>query len=174
MLIKYRDFEPRLGARVWVADSADVIGDVELGDDAAVWFGAVVRGDVNSIRVGARTNIQDGAVIHVTHYNLPDKSDGFTTDIAEDVTIGHRAVLHGCRIGKACIIGMNSVILDGAAIGEESIVGAGALVTMGKTFPPRSLIMGSPARVARSLSDDEVAGLYESAKLYVRLKDEYR
>ena len=173
MIYTYKDLSPKVGKNSWIASSADVIGDVSMGEDCSIWFGCVVRGDVHHIHIGDRVNIQDLSMIHVTHYKKADKSDGNPTIIEDDVTIGHRVMLHGCTIQKACLIGMSSTILDGAIIGEESIVGANSLVTKNKTFPPRSLIMGSPAKVVRSLSDEEVQELYNSAKRYVTFKDSY-
>jgi carbonic anhydrase/acetyltransferase-like protein (isoleucine patch superfamily) len=157
-----------------VADSADVIGNVTLGENCSIWFGCVVRGDVHYISIGDRTNIQDLSMIHVTHYKKEDMSDGNPTVIGSDVTVGHRVMLHGCTIEDACLIGMSATILDGAVIGRESIVGAGALVTKNRVFPPRSLIMGSPAKVVRELTDEEVEELYASAKRYVAFKEDYR
>jgi carbonic anhydrase/acetyltransferase-like protein (isoleucine patch superfamily) len=173
VISEFKQFFPKIGKRVFVAKSADVIGDIKIGDDSSVWFGVVIRADVHKVRIGKRTSVQDGAVIHVTHHKLPDRSDGSPTIVGDDVTIGHRAVLHGCVVEKACLIGMGAIILDGAKIGAESIVGAGALVTHGKIFPPRSLILGSPAKAVRTLSDDEVKELYLSAARYVNFKDEY-
>ena len=173
MLLRYKEWFPKVGQNAWIAPDATIVGNVELGKESSVWFGCVIRGDVHYIKIGDRTNIQDLTMIHVTHYKKPDMSDGFPTIIGNDVTIGHRVMLHGCIIEDACLIGMNSTILDGARIGKESIVGAGALVTGGKEFPPRSLILGSPAKVVRQLSDEEVADLYASAKRYVAFKNEY-
>ena len=173
IILEYDGISPEFGDRAWVAPGATVIGDVKMGKDSSIWFGCVVRGDVHKIRIGDRTNIQDLSMVHVTHYKKPDKSDGHPTIIGNDVTIGHRVMLHGCTIEDACLIGMSATILDGAVIGKESIVGAGALVTMNKVFPPRSLILGSPAKVVRELSDDEVAELYASAKRYVEFKEKY-
>jgi carbonic anhydrase/acetyltransferase-like protein (isoleucine patch superfamily) len=157
----------------WIAPTASVIGNVTMGEDVSIWFGAVVRGDVHYITIGDRSNIQDLSMVHVTHYKKEDMSDGNPTIIGNDVTVGHRVMLHGCTIEDACLIGMSATILDGAVIGKESIVGAGALVTKNKKFPPRSLIMGSPAKVVRELTDAEVAELYASATRYVSFKNEY-
>jgi len=165
---------PKIGENSWIAPSADIIGDVACGNDCSIWFGCVVRGDVHYIKIGERVNIQDLSMIHVTHYKKPDKSDGNPTIIGDDVTIGHRVMLHGCTIENACLIGMSATILDGAVIGKESIVGAGSLVTKNKVFPPRSLIMGSPAKVVRELSDEEVKELYASAQRYVAFKKDYQ
>jgi len=173
MLHTFKGIEPKIKAGTWIAPSADVIGDVNIGKDCSIWFGCVVRGDVHYISIGDRTNIQDLSMIHVTHYKNGDKSTGNPTVIGNDVTVGHRVMLHGCTIEDACLIGMSATILDGAIIGKESIVGAGALVTKNKVFPPRSLIVGSPAKVVRELNDEEVAELYASAKRYVAFKKDY-
>ena len=154
------------GERYFVAPSAAVIGRVTLGTDANVWFGAVVRGDGNTISIGARSNVQDTAVVHVDH-DAP-------VEIADDVTIGHAAVVHGCTIGRLSLIGIGATILSHAVIGECCIVGAGALVTERKHFPDRSLIIGAPARVAREVSDEEIESLRLSAEHYAALGREYR
>ncbi len=174
MVLSYREWTPQCGKQTWVAPSADVIGNVVMGDDVGIWFGCVIRGDVHRISIGDRSNIQDLSMIHVTHYKKEDMSDGNPTVIGNDVTVGHRVMLHGCTIEDACLIGMSATILDGAVIGRESIVGAGSLVTKNKIFPPQSLIMGTPAKVVRSLHDDEVAELYASAARYVAFKENYR
>ena len=173
MLLKFKEWTPTLGRKAWVAKSASVIGRTSMGEDAAVWFGCVVRGDVHHISIGDRSNIQDLSMIHVTHHKKDDMSDGNPTIIGNDVTVGHRVMLHGCTIEDACLIGMSATILDGAVIGKESIVGASSLVTKNKVFPPRSLIMGSPAKVIRTLTDAEVEELYASATRYVAFKNEY-
>ncbi|WP_281951451.1 gamma carbonic anhydrase family protein [Nitrosophilus kaiyonis] len=173
MLLRYKNWFPKIKENAWIAPDSTVIGNVEIGKDSSIWFGCVIRGDVHYIKIGDRTNIQDLSMIHVTHYKNPDMSDGYPTIIGNDVTVGHRVMLHGCIIEDACLIGMNSTILDGAVIGKESIVGAGSLVTGGKKFPPRSLILGSPAKVVRSLSDEEVQELYNSANRYVTFKNDY-
>jgi len=173
MIHKFKNIVPKLGKNTWVAPSSDIVGDVSCGEDCSIWFGSVVRGDVHYIQIGDRVNIQDLSMIHVTHYKKVDKSDGNPTIIGDDVTIGHRVMLHGCTIENACLIGMSATILDGAVIGKESIVGAGALVTKNKKFPPRSLIVGSPAKVIRELNDEEVKELYASAKRYVEFKKDY-
>ncbi|RLA62958.1 MAG: gamma carbonic anhydrase family protein [Epsilonproteobacteria bacterium] len=173
MLSKFKHWTPKLGKNTWVAEGASVIGRTSIGEDSAVWFGCVVRGDVHYISIGDRSNIQDLSMIHVTHYKKEDMSDGNPTIIGNDVTVGHRVMLHGCTIEDACLIGMSATILDGAVIGKESIVGASSLVTKNKVFPPRSLIVGSPAKVVRELNEEEVAELYASAKRYVDFKNEY-
>ncbi len=173
MLHSFKGMNPKLGNGTWIAPSADVVGDVTCGVDCSIWFGTVVRGDVHYITIGDRVSVQDLSMIHVTHYKKDDKSDGNPTIIGDDVTIGHRVMLHGCTIEDACLIGMSATILDGAVIGKESIVGAGSLVTKNKVFPPRSLIMGSPAKVIRELNDEEVKELYASSSRYVEFKSHY-
>jgi len=175
MIHKFKDYTPKLGTNTWVAPSADVIGDVVCGDDCSIWFGTVIRGDVHYISIGNRVSVQDLSMIHVTHHKGNERKigDGNPTIIGDDVTIGHRVMLHGCKIEDACLIGMSATILDGAVIGKESIVGANSLVTKNKKFPPRSLIMGAPAKVVRELSDEEVKELYASATRYVEFKNEY-
>ena len=171
--MKFKEWTPKLGKNAWIAESASVIGRTTMGEYSAVWFGCVVRGDVHFITIGDRSNIQDLSMIHVTHHKRDDMTDGNPTVIGNDVTVGHRVMLHGCTIEDACLIGMSATILDGAVIGKESIVGAGSLVTKNKKFPPRSLIMGSPAKVVRELTDEEVEELYASAQRYVTFKNEY-
>jgi carbonic anhydrase/acetyltransferase-like protein (isoleucine patch superfamily) len=150
---------PRLGRGAWVADTATVIGDVELGDDASVWFGAVIRGDSEHITVGARTNIQDGSVLHA--------DPGKPLVIGAGVTVGHQVMLHGCSVADGALIGNQSVILNGARIGRNSIVGAGSVVTENKEFPDNSLIIGSPARVVRTLDETAAATMKRNADHYV-------
>jgi carbonic anhydrase/acetyltransferase-like protein (isoleucine patch superfamily) len=173
MLIKYKEWTPTLKKGAWIAKGATVVGRTTIGEDSSIWFGTVVRGDVHHITIGDRTSIQDLSMVHVTHHKKEDMSDGNPTVIGNDVTIGHRVMLHGCTIEDACLIGMSATILDGAVIGKESIVGASSLVTKNKVFPPRSLIMGSPAKWIRELTDAEVKELYASAERYVKFKDSY-
>ncbi|MGO8695523.1 MAG: gamma carbonic anhydrase family protein [Rectinemataceae bacterium] len=161
MIHSFEDKVPRVHPSAYVSWNAEVVGEVDLAEDASVWYAAVLRGDIAEIRIGRSSNVQDGSVIHVDR--------GVPCIVGEGVTLGHRAVLHGCIVGDWALVGMGAVILNGAAIGERSIVGAGALVTQGKVFPPRSLIMGSPARVVRELRDEEVAELREHALSYVDL-----
>jgi carbonic anhydrase/acetyltransferase-like protein (isoleucine patch superfamily) len=172
-LYPFKTWFPTVKENVFIAPNACVIGRTVIGEDSSIWHGVVIRGDVHHITIGARTSIQDLSMVHVTHHKKPDESDGSPTIIGDDVTVGHRVMLHGCTIENGCLIGMSATILDGAIIGKESIVGAGSLVTKGKIFPPRSLIMGSPAKVVRELTDEEVAELYASAKRYVAFKNEY-
>jgi carbonic anhydrase/acetyltransferase-like protein (isoleucine patch superfamily) len=174
IIIDYKGLSPKIENSSWIAPGASIIGDVKIGKECSIWFGVVIRGDVHKIRIGDRVSVQDLSMIHVTHYKKEDKSDGSPTIIGNDVTIGHKVMLHGCTIEDACLIGMSATILDDAVIGKESIVGAGALVTKGKKFPPRSLIIGSPAKVVRELSEDEVKELYASAKRYVKFMQGYK
>lgn len=154
------------GDNYFVAPSAAVIGRVTLGTDANIWFGAVLRGDGNTIRIGDRSNVQDTAVIHI--------DDDAPVEIANDVTIGHAAVVHGCTVGQFSLIGIGATILSHAVIGEYCLVGAGALITERKQFPDRSLIIGAPARVARQVSDEEMQSLRASAAHYAELGRKYR
>jgi len=174
MLHNLKGILPQLGDKTWVAPSADVIGDVTCGENCSIWFGCVVRADVHYVKIGNRVNIQDLSMLHVTHYKKNDKSDGNPTIIGNDVTIGHKVMLHGCTIEDACLIGMGATILDGAVISKESIVGADSLVTKNKTFPPRSLIMGSPAKAIRELTKSEIEELYNSASRYAKFKEDYK
>lgn len=174
MILKFKKWFPVIHRKTWVAPSADIIGNVKIDKDSSVWFGVVIRGDVHKIRIGKRTSIQDLSMIHVTHYKNKDMSDGNPTIIGDDVTIGHKVMLHGCNIENGCLIGMNATILDGAVISKGSIVGAHSLVTSHKVFPPYSLIMGSPAKVVKTLSKKEAKGLLKHASRYVKFKDEYQ
>ena len=173
VLRPFRDRLPTLGARAYVDPAASVIGDVVLGDDVSVWPFTVVRGDVNFIRVGDRTNLQDGSVIHVSHDGPHAKLGGFATRIGNDVTIGHKAIIHACTIEDAVLIGMGAIVLDGAVVRKHGFVGAGALVPPGKVVGEGELWLGNPAKKTRLLSDAEIEALYYSAGHYVRLKDEY-
>jgi carbonic anhydrase/acetyltransferase-like protein (isoleucine patch superfamily) len=159
--------EPRIAADVWVHASAYIIGDVEIGAESSVWFQSVVRGDVERVRIGRRTNLQDHVTIHVTH-------DRWPTILGDRVTIGHRAMLHGCTIADDVLVGIGAIVLDGVEIGSETLVGAGALVVPGTKIPPRSLALGSPAKVVRELRAEEIARIHESADLYVGYAARYR
>ncbi|MBC8385637.1 MAG: gamma carbonic anhydrase family protein [Candidatus Cloacimonetes bacterium] len=174
MIRKYKEFTPEIGKDSWIAPNAEVIGMCEIGEDSSIWFGVNIRADVHYIKIGDRTNIQDGSVVHVTEFTKPDMSDGAPTIIGNDVTIGHNAMIHGCTIEDGCLIGMSATIIDGAIIGRESIVGAGSVVTKNKVFPPRSMIIGIPARRIRELTDEEVEGLYHSAQHYSDYKKNYQ
>ncbi len=168
----YRNASPTLGARVYVDPSAVVIGKVTIGEDSSIWPTAVVRGDVHSITIGARTSIQDGSVLHVTH-DGPYAPGGRALIVGADVTVGHRAVLHACTIGNACLIGMGAIVLDAAEIEDLVMIGAGSIVAPGKRLATRGLYVGSPARRVRDLQQAEIDFLRYSAAHYVRLKDEY-
>jgi carbonic anhydrase/acetyltransferase-like protein (isoleucine patch superfamily) len=158
-LYAFRDARPTRAPSAWVAPTASVIGDVVLGDGVSVWFGAVIRGDNTTIPIGARSNVQEGAMLH--------SDPGSPLTVGEDCTIGHHAILHGCTIGNRVLIGMGAVVLNRAVIADDCIVGAGALVTEDKTFPPGSLIIGSPARAVRTLDERAIAALKVSAAHYV-------
>ncbi len=168
----YLEHQPELGERVWIDPAATVIGRVELGDDSSVWPGAVLRGDVNLITVGARTNIQDGTICHVTH-DGPYTPGGEPLVLGTDITVGHGAILHACRIGNRCLIGMGALVLDGAVIEDDVMLAAGSLVSPGKRLASGWLYRGQPARAVRELTDRELEMLRYSAANYVRLKDEY-
>ena len=168
----YRDCRPVIGQRVWIDPAAVVIGRVTIGDDASIWPGAVLRGDVNYIEIGARTSIQDGSVLHVASARLAG-GEGIPLLIGEECTVGHRVILHACTIGRRCLVGMGAIVMDGAIVGDEVIIGAGSLVPAGKKLAPRMLWVGSPARQARALGAKEIAMLAESATHYVALKDDY-
>ena len=166
MIRSYKGIWPKLGERVYVDVSAQVIGDVELGDHSSIWMNAVVRGDVHRIRIGPHTNIQDNCVVHVF-------KDKHPTEIADHVTVGHSVTLHGCRIGSYCLIGMGATILNDAQVGDESIIAAGSLIPEGKVVPPRSLVVGVPGKVLRLVSEDERAGLRRYAEHYYEYKETY-
>ena len=166
MLRPYRGTMPRVHPTVYIDESAQVIGDVEIGEESSVWMTVVIRGDVHRIRVGRRTNVQDGAIVHVMRDTHP-------TTIGNDVTIGHRALLHGCTIEDRCLIGMGAIVLNGAHVGSLSIVAAGSLVTEGTIVPPRSLVMGSPSKVKRTLEDREIAEIQMLADRYVAYRLDY-
>ncbi len=167
MIRPFKGIFPTIHPSAYVEDSAHVIGDVHIGEDSSVWFGVVIRGDVNFIRIGRRTNVQDLSMLHVTRRTHP-------LHVGDEVTVGHSVALHGCTVGNRCLIGMGAVILDGAEIGDECIVGAGALVKEGMNVPPRSLVMGLPARVTRPLTDEEVAHLKQSSENYIGDVADYR
>lgn len=158
---------PRIHPTALVMEGATVIGDVEIGEESSLFPGVVVRGDVHRVRIGRRTNLQDGTVVHVTGGAHP-------TEVGDDVTVGHRAVIHGCTLSDRCLIGMGAILLDGAVVGSDSLVGAGALLTPGMVVPPGTLVLGSPAKVKRPLTKEELAHLLESAAHYVELAARYR
>jgi len=166
MLRPYRGILPRIHPTAFIDDSAQVIGDVEIGEQSSVWMGVVIRGDVNRIRVGNRSNIQDGTIVHVM-------KDTHPTFIADDVTIGHGAVVHGCTIENRCLIGMGAILLNGVTVGSGSIIAAGALLPEGMQVPPRSLVMGSPGKVRRTLSDEDLDEIQMYADRYVAYRLDY-
>ena len=168
----YLDTLPVLGARVFLHDSAQVIGDVQIGDDSSVWCNAVLRGDVNRIAIGKYSNVQDLTMGHVAHKTAA-KPDGSPLIIGDYVTIGHAVILHGCTVGNACLIGMGSIVMDDAVIGDEVMLGAGSLVPPGKRLENGMLYIGRPAVAVRALSAEERAYLRYSAEHYVRVKDNY-
>jgi carbonic anhydrase/acetyltransferase-like protein (isoleucine patch superfamily) len=157
---------PRIAATAWVADSAQVIGNVDLGEEASVWFGCVLRGDNELMRIGARCNIQDGAILH--------SDPGFALTLGEGVSVAHQVMLHGCTIGTGTLVGIQAVVLNGARIGKNCLVGAGALVTEGKEFPDGSMILGSPAKVVRALTPEQIEGLGRVSEHYVKNARRYR
>ena len=166
MIRTFQGVTPLVAGSVFIEETAVVVGDVVIGDDSSVWFHAVVRGDVHYIRIGARTNIQDLSMLHVTHDTHP-------LVIGDDVTVGHHVVLHGCTVRDRVLIGMGAIIMDGAVIGEDCVVGAGALVTERMIVPPKSLILGSPAKVKRVVTDEELTWIRESAQNYVGYARQY-
>jgi carbonic anhydrase/acetyltransferase-like protein (isoleucine patch superfamily) len=167
MLRPYGTITPRVAASAYVDESAQIVGDVVVGDESSIWLNAVVRGDVNSIRIGARSNLQDGVVVHV------NRDPSHPTIVGDDVTVGHGAILHGCTIEDRCLIGMGAILLNGCRIGPDSIVAAGTLLPERTAVPPGSLVMGSPGKVRRPLTDAERAFITESAANYVRYRLAY-
>lgn len=166
MIYSFENQTPRIHKNTFIAESADVIGNVTIGEDVNVWFGTVIRGDVHSITIGKGTNIQDNSTVHVT-------TDKASTTVGEYVTVGHNVILHGCTVGNYTLVGMGSIILDDAEIGEYSIVGAGSLVTKNTKIPSGVLCVGSPAKVVRQLTDEEKESLKESAEHYITLSKKY-
>ena len=166
MILLYNGRRPTIAATAYIAESADLIGDVEIGEHASVWFRAVLRGDVNFIRLGARSNVQDGCVLH-------GMKDLYPVIVGDDVTVGHNVTLHGCTIENLCLIGMGATILNNARIGSGSIIAAGSLVAENTVVPPRSLFVGAPARFRRHLTEDDLAVIRRYAANYVAYKDSY-
>jgi carbonic anhydrase/acetyltransferase-like protein (isoleucine patch superfamily) len=162
----YRGILPKIDASAFIDESAQIIGDVEIGAESSIWMNCVVRGDVNIIRIGRRTNIQDGTIVHVMR-------DTHATRLADDVTVGHGVILHGCTIEDRCLVGMGAILLNGVTVGRNSIIAAGALVTEGSQIPPRSLVMGSPAKVRRELNEREIASIRDYAERYVGYRRDY-
>jgi carbonic anhydrase/acetyltransferase-like protein (isoleucine patch superfamily) len=166
MLRPYRGMLPRVHPTAFIDDSAQVIGDVEIGEETSVWMCVVIRGDVNHIRIGRRSNVQDGTIVHVMRHTHP-------TRIGDDVTIGHAAVVHGCTIEDRCLIGMGAILLNGVTVGSGSIIAAGSLLPEGTQVPPRSLVMGSPGKVRRTLSDGDLDEIQMYADRYVAYRLDY-
>lgn len=168
----FQGLTPRLGERVFVDPSSVVLGDVVLGDDCSVWPMTVIRGDMHRIRIGARTSVQDGSVLHITHASEFNPG-GYPLTIGDDVTIGHKALLHGCSVGSRVLVGMGAIVMDGAVVADEVIIAAGAVVTPGKTLASGYVYAGNPAKPLRALKDSERAFFAYSAGNYVKLKDQY-
>lgn len=166
MIQSYKDKTPEIDQSAYVAESAAVIGDVVVGPDASIWFGCVLRGDVHYIRVGARTNVQDLTVVHVNHGKNP-------TVLDDDVTVGHRAILHGCHVKKGALIGMGAILLEDVVVEEQAFVAAGSVVSPGTLVPARTLARGVPARVVRDLTEEEILGIARASESYRSLKNDY-
>ena len=169
----FEEISPDIHTSCFIHDQALVVGDVVLGEDSSVWPFSIVRGDVNVIRIGKRTNVQDNSVLHVTH-DGPYRPGGYALEIGDEVTIGHRVILHGCRVGNQCLIGMGAIVMDGAILHDQVILGAGSLVSPGKELEGGYLWLGQPARRVRKLTDRELGSLEYSAQHYVRLKNRYQ
>ncbi|MGC2237555.1 MAG: gamma carbonic anhydrase family protein [Pyrinomonadaceae bacterium] len=167
MIKSFQNASPKIHETAFVAEGAVIIGDVEIGEQASVWYGSILRGDVNYIRIGARTNIQDASVIHVSSKTHP-------TVLEDEITVGHRVTLHGCHIEKGSLIGIGSILLDGVRVGRNSLIAAGSLLTPNTEIPPESLVMGAPARVRRKLSDEEIENLKKFWQNYVSLSQIYQ
>ncbi len=167
MIKPFQKTHPTIHETVFIAESAIIIGDVEIGEQTSVWYGSILRGDVNYIRIGNRTNIQDGSVIHVSSKTHP-------TILEDEITVGHRVTLHGCYIERGCLIGIGAIILDGVRIGEKSLVAAGSLLTPNTIIPPHSLVIGSPAKVKRELTGEEITNLEKFWRNYVALSRIYK
>jgi carbonic anhydrase/acetyltransferase-like protein (isoleucine patch superfamily) len=165
-LLSHGDAFPQAAPSAWVAPGAHVIGDVHLGEESSVWYGAVLRGDTEPIRIGARTNVQDGCVLHA--------DPGYPAIVGDECVVGHKAIVHGCRIGDGCLVGMGAIILNGARIGEGSIVAAGALVPENKEFPPHSLIIGVPAKRVKDVTDEQTADIARGVRTYVERAASHR
>ncbi|WP_447554848.1 gamma carbonic anhydrase family protein [Vreelandella sp. EE22] len=168
----FKNYFPRLGERVFIDPASVVIGDVELGDDCSVWPMTVIRGDMHRIRIGARTSVQDGSVLHITHAS-DFNPDGFALTIGDDVTIGHKAMLHGATLGSRILVGMGSIVMDGAVVEDEVIIAAGAVVTPGKQLKSGYVYAGNPAKALRPLKEKERAFFTYTAGNYVKLKDQF-
>lgn len=166
MIKSFRDKNPMIHEHCFIAETANVIGDIVIGENSSIWYNVVIRADVNSVRIGKNSNIQDNSVIH--------NSDDFPTIIGDDVTVGHNAIVHACSVGNKVLIGMGAIVLDGAEIGDETIIGAGSIVTSGKKIPSGVLALGSPAKVIRELTVEEKKSLIDSAEKYVKLSKDHK
>ncbi len=167
MIKTYENLTPKIHETAFIAETAVIIGDVEIGEQASIWYGSVLRGDVNYIRIGNRTNIQDASIIHVSSKTHP-------TILEDEITVGHRVTLHGCYVETGCLIGIGAIILDGVRVGANSLVAAGSLLTPNTIIPPCSLVMGTPAKVKRELDDEEIKNLEKSWRNYVLLSRLYQ
>ncbi len=166
MIRKFQDYEPQIGNDTFIAENAVVIGNVEIGDWSNIWFSAVIRGEIHPIKIGKATNIQDNCTVHISHIG--------PTLIGDYVTVGHNSIVHGCTIEDECLIGMGAIIMDQAYVGRQSIIGAGAMVPKGMKIPERSLVYGVPAKIIRQLTDEEIAGIRESADDYIERSSWYK
>lgn len=167
MIKNYKGITPKVAPTAFVAENALIIGDVEIGDDSGIWFNVVVRGDTNFVRIGKRTNIQDGSILHVNPVKYP-------LIVGDNITVGHRSILHGCTIKDGSLVGIGAIVLDGALVGEESIIGAGSLVAEGTVIPPRTLAMGIPAKAKRELTEKDLEMIRRTTANYAIYKDYYR
>lgn len=167
MIRDFQNLQPKIHPSAFIAGSAEIIGDVEIGAESSVWFSSIVRGDVNYIKIGARTNVQDGSIIHVSTKTHP-------TVLEDEITLGHRVTLHGCYIETGCLIGIGAIVLDGVRVGRDSLVAAGTLLTPNTQIPPRSLVLGSPGKAKRELTDAEVEDLKRFWRNYVALREVYK
>ncbi len=167
MIRSFRGVTPRIHPSCFIEDSAQILGDVEVGEESSVWFNCVLRGDVDAIRIGKRTSIQDLSLVHVLANKYP-------THVGDDVTVGHHVVLHGCRVGNRVLVGMGAIVMDDVTIGDDCVIGAGALITPGTQVPPGSLVVGSPAKVRRPITEEERQWIARSAQNYVRYTAEHK
>jgi carbonic anhydrase/acetyltransferase-like protein (isoleucine patch superfamily) len=167
MMRAFKDILPQIDSSTYVEESANIIGDVIIGEKSSIWFNSVIRGDVNYIRIGSKTNIQDSCVLHVT-------KDTHPLVVGNEVTVGHNVTLHGCTVKDRCLIGMGAIILDGAEVGEDSMVAAGCLVKQGMIVPPKTLVVGVPARIARPLTEKEIKRIKQSAQNYIDYANSYQ
>ena len=173
-IIEFNGKRPNIHKSVRIFDNVMIIGDVKIGEDSSVWFGSIIRGDVNKIIIGDRTNIQDLVIMHAYQPDEVAFPNGLSVNIGNDVTIGHRVTLHACKIGNRCLVGMGSVILDNVEVGDDCFITASSVLQKNKKYPPRSLISGNPAKVVRPLREEEIQNIKKEANLYVNLKNQYK